>query len=186
MYGLPAPQAHHKMTSTDKLVRLLKIAAQSGFYSGLIETAGAAAYMERCKGWHRPTGTGLIFTRDIGYHTSGWWKNPDYERCYHLSISFRDPETGELAPFDYQRGERWARKFFGHDIRWLWVEPPYSPEGKACGTHHYRLFCDAGWHPIKPRREVYSTEFTEIGWKSFSDIHGHRAKDYRPPMDQVP
>lgn len=30
----------------------------------------------------------VIMTRDIGYHTSGWWKNPDYERCFHVSISY--------------------------------------------------------------------------------------------------
>lgn len=39
------------------------------------------------------------------------------------------------------------------------------------GVYHYRLFCDEAWKPIMPRGEVYSTQFTERGWKSFSDLH---------------
>jgi hypothetical protein len=30
------------------------------------------------------------FPLDIGAHTSGWWKNPDYEACWHLSISYAE------------------------------------------------------------------------------------------------
>jgi hypothetical protein len=41
-----------------------------------------------------------------------------------------------------------------------------------------RLFCDAGWQPIKPRGEVYSRHLTEKGWRTFSEIHGPRAKDF--------
>lgn len=51
----------------------------------------------------------------------------------------------------------------------LWVEPPYSDEGKKMEVWHYRLFCDEHWQPIKPRGEVYNTQFTERGWKSFSE-----------------
>lgn len=55
--------------------------------------------------------------------------------------------------------------------RLLWCEPPYSEEGKKAGVYHYRLFCDENWQPIFPRGEVYSTQFTEMGWKSFSELH---------------
>lgn len=56
-------------------------------------------YFEYAKRVHEPTGTMLLFTRDIGHHTSGWWKNPDYERCYHLSLSFWDLANEVPRPF---------------------------------------------------------------------------------------
>ena len=126
-------------------------------------------------------GVTLIYTRDTGHHSSGWWKNPDYERCRHLSVSFFDPLTMMPDGFKRDRALDWARLMFGDDVSKLWIEPPYTIDGKLRGVHHYRLFCDAGWQPIIPRGEVYSTEFTELGWKSFSEIHGgdHR---YDPPL----
>jgi hypothetical protein len=33
-------------------------------------------------------GVTLLFTRDQGHHLGGWFKNPDFERCYHLSLNF--------------------------------------------------------------------------------------------------
>ena len=171
------------MTPMEKVVANLKLAALSGLYSGLIKSPTDAAYIRRCTEFDVHTGSNLLFTRDIGHHTSGWWKNPDYERCRHLSISFREPQTEWPLPFDRDRGRRWARMFFGDDTRWVWVEPPYSDIGKQLGVHHYRLFCDQGWQPLKPRGEVYSKQFTEIGWKSFSEIHGPRvASQYEGPL----
>ena len=115
----------------------------------------------------------LLFTRDGGHHTGGWWKNPDYERCYHLSMSFRDFETMEPADHQHKLAEKIARAFYGdNDARKLWIEAPYSEHGRRVGVYHYRLFCDEGWQPIVPRGEVYSRELTEAGWKSWSDLHG--------------
>ena len=37
--------------------------------------------------------------------------------------------------------------------------------------HKMVKICDEAWKPIMPRGEVYSTQFTERGWKSFSEIH---------------
>lgn len=113
----------------------------------------------------------LIYTRDTGHHSSGWWKNPDYERCRHLSISFYSMPGHHPEPFDKQEAERIARAFFGEDVHKCWIEPPFSTEGKARDVYHYRLFCDAHWRPIKPRGEVYSRENTPVDWKSYSEIH---------------
>ncbi len=164
------------MTPMEKVVRLLKLAAMTGYYSGLIRSMADQVYLSRCTAGHTD-GTTLIFTRDTGHHSAGWFKNPDYERCWHLSVSFRDPETGESRPFDHRESERWVKLFFRGNTNLLWCEPPYSPEGKLRGVHHYRLFCNEAWQPIKPRGEVYSREFTEKGWKSFSEIHGEKAKN---------
>ena len=157
-----------------KVVRLLKLFAEQGIFSGIIHSESSEAYRESCTTFHRQSGTFIILTRDSGYHSCGWWKNPDYERCYHLSLSFRDPVTFESRPYDKVLASQWVKEFFGHDDKLIWCEPPYSPEGKAAGVHHYRLFCDLAWHPIKPRGEVYSREFTKKGWKSFSEIHGEK------------
>lgn len=153
----------------------LRRRAQYGTYSGF-GTPADLEYIGRCGFGHTPTGTKLIFTRDVGMHASGWWKNPDYERCEHLSLAFYDPET--LEPTKVQNKklvERWCRLFFRDACRLLWIEPPGFPEGKARAVWHYRLFMDESWTvPLLPRGEVYSREFTEKGWKSWSDLHGQK------------
>ena len=114
----------------------------------------------------------VTFTRDIGHNSGGWWKNPDYERCLHLSIAFVEELPHGRIPFQKKEGEITARAFFGDDVGLSWFEGAHSEEGKACGVGHYRLFCDPGWNPFKPRGEVYNTDWTPKDWKSFSDLHG--------------
>lgn len=159
------------------LAMVMKHNAERGYYRGVIQTARERRYFMSCRRVDEPTGTILIFSRDIGHHTGGWFKNPDYERCYHLSLSFFDPVTGDRIDQDKGLARSWCALFFGQDRDLLWCEPPYSAEGKANSVWHYRLFCDPGWQAIMPRGEVYSREFTERGWKSFSDIHGYRANE---------
>ena len=160
--------------SMEKMVRALRLYAETGIFSGIIRSEFNNTYLDSCRAYHRQTGSMLIYTRDSGYHTGGWWKNPDYERCYHLSVSFRDPETDAPRPYDKKIAAQWVKALFGNDDRLTWCEPPYTPEGKVCDVYHYRLFCDPSWTPIKPRGEVYSRDFTEKGWKSFSDLHGEQ------------
>jgi hypothetical protein len=122
-------------------------------------------YFENCRWYLMQYDCMLIFTRDIGHHTSGWFKNPDYERCYHLSLSFRGRSTNKKTV------EKILDNLYGEDKRKVWVEPPFSEVGKSHGVYHYRLFCNEFWIPIIPRGEVYSKEFTEKGWKSYSELH---------------
>lgn len=131
---------------------------------GVFDGINITEYFESCRWWLERFDCILIFTRDVGHHTSGWWKNPDYERCYHLSISFPGGRSRKKEQYILQ-------KLFRGNCRLLWCEPPYSSEGKKAEVYHYRLFCNEGWEPIMPRGEVYSTQFTELGWKSFSEIH---------------
>lgn len=154
-----------------------KEVAETGLYTGLLNTPYERLYFQLCRGIDRTTGTLLLFTRDTGHHTSGWFKNPDYERAYHLSLSFFDPVTKDRIDQDKRLARVWCSLFYGADINFLWCEPPWSKPGKQNQVWHYRLFCDPGWQAMKPRKEVYSREFTEKGWKSFSDIHGHRADE---------
>lgn len=137
---------------------------------GVWDGRGLTAYFEQCRFQNTFRGITTIFTRDVGYHSSGWWKNPDYERCYHLSISFFDPATIAPMPQDKALANRLVKAFYTRYAKWVWCEPPYSESGKRQDVWHYRLFCDAGWQPIRPRGEVYSKELTEAGWHSFSDV----------------
>lgn len=137
----------------------VKSYANRGFFEG----DGLSPYFMDCIWWVEQYQCQIIFSRDIGHHTSGWWKNPDYERCYHLSISFPGGKNKNGL-------EKILDGLFGLGKRKIWIEPPYSRHGKTNEVWHYRLFCDINWQPIIPRGEVYSTEFTEAGWKSYSEV----------------
>jgi hypothetical protein len=125
---------------------------------------GISAVPDQCRWLFTRYPATVIFTKESGYHTGGWWKNPEYERCWHLSTSFKggSEKKGLAQIIEY---------LFGAHRLWLWVEPPCTTEGKSMDVWHYRLFCDVNWQPIKPRGEVYNTEFTERGWKSFSELN---------------
>lgn len=146
---------------TEGIVSRLFNVASKGTFDGTSETI---PYMEMCRWFIERIGAIVIMTRDAGYHTSGWWKNPDYERCYHVSISYP-------AGTNFKKTEWLLNALFGYDRKKMWCEPPYSKEGMSSDVYHYRLFCDSEWNPIMPRGEVYTREFTEKGWKSFSEIH---------------
>lgn len=132
--------------------------------SGVFDGSTITPYFESCRWFVERYDCIIILTRDVGYHSSGWWRNPDYERCYHLSISFLNGRC-------INKLEHILTRFFGNNRRLLWCEPPYSKPGKQNEIYHYRLFCDEHWQPVKPKGEVYSTLFTELGWKSYSELH---------------
>jgi hypothetical protein len=175
-------------TDLGALVPFARLRAMRGLYDGHVDDR-SMSLMRLCT--HRlrlspEHGALLIFTRDIGHHTGGWWKNPDYERCWHLSISYRQHHEGphavdRMLDQDKAESERIARAFFGDDARLLWCEPPYSEPGKRADVWHYRLFCGPSWHALKPRGEVYSRADTPAGWKSFSDLHG-----FKPATENAP
>jgi hypothetical protein len=166
-----------KPSVTDDRIR----AARKGTWDGLERDS----YFSSCHGYHRPSGTMIVFSRDTGHHTLGRWKNPDYERCWHLSMSFRDPATGGPLPRDKKASQEWVKLFFRDHARKLWCEPPFSPEGKVADVWHYRLFCAPDWSPIIPRGEVYSKEFTEAGWLSYSDVQAKFAAEEAAALERL-
>lgn len=143
--------------------------ASRGAFNGEL-TPRNQAYINSCT--HIAYGTKLIFTRDTGHHSSGWFKNPDYERCLHLSLSpaprhLWTPSTPDL---DAKLKKRWLRVFFGDALRHAWFESAKTSEGKSLAVEHWRVFCDPAWRPITPRKEVYSKDFIEKGWRSASEL----------------
>ncbi len=162
-----------QMDQAAALASDMKRVCQYGIYTGRLETPEAMAYFKRCRrGFPSDPGSVLIYTRDFGMHASGWWKNPDYSQCLHLSISFQDRESGELAPKDKRLTETWVDLFFGDWKNLIWAEPPFSEHGRKHDVWHYRVFTSPDFKvPLLPRGEVYSRELTEAGWKSWSDLH---------------
>lgn len=133
------------------------------------------AYVNRCRIYHAGTNALLILTRDVGHHSSGWFKNPDWERCWHLSISFWVNNVSQ--PHDRMSALKWVEAIFTTEERkYLWIESPFSEQGKAADVYHYRVFCDRGWRPIKPRGEVYDKTNTPADWLSWSDARAKEAK----------
>lgn len=156
-----------------RLIRSMLQQAKSGTWNG----QHFSVYYHKCRWVLEDLGMTAILTRDEGYHTSGWWKNPDYERCYHLSLSFFDPESLEPSPPVVPLMRLLLQGIFGAQRKLLWVEGPFTEPGKKMGVFHYRLFCDPSWEAIKPRGEVYSRELTEAGWKSYSEVKTMRETD---------
>lgn len=156
------------------VARELRRRAKHGLLDGR-DTPQMHKYKRHCTNDDGATRMRLIFTRDTGHHSSGWMRNPDYERCWHLSMSplpalIVIPGAAQLAEFDPKTRRLWVEAFFGEDIRLVWHEPAASALGKRIGVEHYRVFCDEHWQPILPRGEVYSSELTELGWRSASQV----------------
>lgn len=154
-----------------KVARFLANVAKMGEFDGQ-QTPENMLYMQQCTYQHALTGTALIFTRDTGHHSSGWFKNPDYERCLHLSMSpIQQRIVGQAADLTPELQRRWLTAFFGDNARLAWRESPKSDVGIQRMVTHWRVFCDERWQPIKPRGEVYSLDFTEKGWRSASELY---------------
>lgn len=177
----------------EKVIAAIVRPARYGATTGRADTPMERDYIQRCSHFHWHSGTQILFTHDTGHHTGGWFKNPDFERCRHLSLSFRvpwpgrDPEElgsihriGLLArqfgvdfaprPYDPAQAEAWVKAILGESRKYAWMEGPFTPLGKELGVRHFRMFCTRAWEPILPRGEVYSREFTEKGWQSYSDL----------------
>lgn len=129
-------------------------------------------YFNACRWFLEGHFVSIILTRDVYHHESGWWKNPDYERCWHLSLGFYD-RNKQAKDKDIKKTELFLTYIFAKHKRKIWTEPPYSDQGKKKGIWHYRLFCDPNWIPIIPRKEVYSKDYTEPGWMSYSELQAY-------------
>lgn len=69
----------------------------------------------------------LLFSRDKMHHSVGWWRNAEYEYCYHLSISAQSMET-DWSSHKWEQVPRaearyWTHAFFPRDYDKVWMEP---------------------------------------------------------------
>jgi hypothetical protein len=111
------------------LVNQMRFKARQGWYIGTEETLVRHGAMRDIFSATNPheLGTRLILTRDRMHHSVGWWRNADYECCWHLSISCRDlakageqPAAPDFEPVSHEEEVFWGRLFFGEHARWVW------------------------------------------------------------------
>lgn len=118
----------------------------------------------------------LMLSFDVGYHASGWFRNSDWERNLHLSLSHPRPElpalwtpgkpeigvgpgpSMQLETVGDAEARAWGRAVFGADAPKAWFEPAASPldPHRAPNVVHLRLFYDPGMRPFIPRGEPYA------------------------------
>jgi len=107
-----------------------------------------------------------LLTFDVGAHSSGWWRNSDYERCWHLSL-VGIAQLGVHGGHEYvdvplDDITAWASIEYGRARSLAWTEPPagdfdvYRNAPASRHTTHIRLFVDQQNQPIKPTGEVYT------------------------------
>lgn len=111
----------------------------------------------------------LLYSRDRMHHSVGWWRNANYEYCWHLSISaWEKPQTNGRAPAspaDIPDDELryWSWAFFPDDVDKIWHEPGGTDPGlnsaeKQLHRHfaHQRVFLHPlTLEPFIPEGEVY-------------------------------
>lgn len=107
----------------------------------------------------------IIASHDQGTHASGWWRNSEYDRCWHLSLAAlaHDSSMGvgyaDLPDLDRRA---WAKAVFREHLAISWTEPPaskldiYRSAAASPYTTHIRVFLDRQGRPIKPTGEVYT------------------------------
>jgi hypothetical protein len=149
-------------------------AANRGWYIGDMASLRMYGQTRDVTGRTEPElGIRLLLSKDKMHHSVGWWRNAEYEYCWHLSISAWGKEhlmvpgrsPGGRDPEDVPEAEEryWTFAFFPEDYDKLWHEPGgtdprLTPEEKMRHRHfvHLRLFLDPEtFEPFIPRGEVY-------------------------------
>jgi hypothetical protein len=153
-----------------RLARAMIRRANRGWYLGTAESLKAFGQRQDVSPGRTDDEIALIFllSKDRMHHSVGWWRNAEYEYCWHLSMSAWDrlaKVRGEGAPVDIPRVEEryWAHAFFPEQFDKLWHEPGgtdprLTPLEKRRNRHisHLRLFLDPEtFEPFIPTGEVY-------------------------------
>lgn len=153
-------------------------AANRGWYIGDMPSLRAYAQRRDVTGRTEPElAVRLLLSKDKMHHSVGWWRNAEYEYCWHLSISAWDrgnrslvipgrPLKDEADPEDVPEAEEryWTFAFFPEHYDKLWHEPGgtdprLTPEEKMRHRHfvHLRLFLEPEtFEPFIPKGEVYT------------------------------
>lgn len=138
----------------------------------------------------------LSVSFDVGAHAVGWWANADYDRCFHIGVSFPGEGT-ELVKVPAALGgglrerrkletptdaEVWAVavKAWGEaNARLTWTEPAAPPGDpyRLPNVVHVRLFVDEYMRPFMPLGEVYHLRPT--GQSPAKIIDGRLGADVR-------
>lgn len=171
--NVPEPIAEHR-----GVVRRAYRKAMTGWYVGDMPSLNAFCFNHDLPTRSNPNEAWLriLFSRDRMHHSVGWWRNAEYEYCWHLSLSAWDAvdvrlarsglkRPGELRIVDLPEHEEtyWGRLFFEEHADKVWHEPggtdPRLTREEAHRNKsmvHLRLFVDPEtFQPFIPTGEVY-------------------------------
>lgn len=162
------------------LARQIRARARRGWFLGTQETAAMWIIRHTVRGVTEPDlAVSIAFSRDRGHHSSGWWRNAEYEYCWHLSLAAkaydktltqRQWRAAAFEHFPHDELRYWSQAFFGDDLKMAWLEPGgtdpnLTPEARRIHATmwHVRVFMeprllDARGEPFRacmPKGEVY-------------------------------
>lgn len=162
------------------VARQMRAEAKRGWYTGTPITAASHVARRGVRSKVNPElAISLSLSRDKMHHSVGWWRNAEYEYCWHLSIACKaweaslSPAAWTAAAFEeFPRDEvrYWAWAFYPQDTDKVWQEPGgtdprLTPEEKHrhATMWHLRVFLhpeilDARgepFHTFIPKGEVY-------------------------------
>lgn len=162
----------------EQIVNACYAKARRGWYLGDLHTLSLYGAVQDLPSRTNPEEVyvRLLFSRDRMHHSVGWWRNAEYEYCWHLSISARPAVDARLAIAGLKRGPEvsyvdlpraeetyWGRAFFRENADKVWHEPGGTdprltlPEAhRNRSIVHLRLFLDPEtFEPFIPTGEVY-------------------------------
>jgi hypothetical protein len=141
------------------IARAMRFKARRGWYTGDEASLQAFGARQITPAATEPELTmSLTLSRDRMHHSVGWWRNAEYEYCWHLSVAAKavpfPPSQTMWASVDFDWIPRdevryWSHAIFGEHVDKLWFEPggtdPRLTRQEAL-THakfwHMRLFLD--------------------------------------------
>lgn len=105
----------------------------------------------------------LQVTKDRMHHSVGWWRNAEYEYCWHLSIAAWET-TARPTSLPAEEERYWTHAFFPQHFNKVWHEPggtdPRLTRQEALEKRHIihqRVFLDPEtFEPFIPTGEVYT------------------------------
>jgi hypothetical protein len=171
--ALPEPTSEHLTNA-----RQMRAKARKGWFNGTRATLEAFSAKRLTVARTTPELiVCVLLSRDRAHHGCGWFRNAEYEYCWHLSLSARDRLAYAAAQaggtpgsqLGYQEVPRdevryWSRLIFGEHVDKLWNEPgggdPSLTQEQAHRNSliwHLRLFLDPETQePFIPTGEVYT------------------------------
>jgi hypothetical protein len=148
----------------------MRARARRGWYLGDMETLQRFAVREVVRCVTEPELTiSLLVSRDKMHHSVGWWRNAEYEYCWHVSLSTREADQA-MAKVPDDEVRYWAHAFFPEDYDKIWTEPggtdprlTLEEKRRHATMWHLRVFLEPQlldsrgepFHPFIPKGEVY-------------------------------
>lgn len=147
-----------------ELCRRMAVKAFKGWYIGTEETLLRNRAFAQVPAVTEPElAIRLQLTKDRMHHSVGWWRNAEYEYCWHLSISAWEDGTERPASIPKAEERYWTFAFFPQTYDKVWHEPGgtdprLTDKEKLERRHivHQRVFLDPEtFEPFIPTGEVY-------------------------------